>query len=179
MAAGIGGIGANEVVKGITAPKDIAVVIGNHIFVMHPALGLPGKEQVDFVINLNLYIGMAGKRVKIAVPLHAHQPGKTVNQNLYLYPLVCFMEHDRHDIPGAFTVPEIKCGQYDPFLCQAHEAHPLIPCVLIGLQDHGPVTARSILIKGGSRSIGFRYPGNRFIMVKGCGRTDDQIQEYK
>ena len=93
VAAGVGGIGTDKIVKGIPSPQYIAVIVRDHIFVMHPALGCPGLKQIYLVVDLDLYIGMAGQCIEVIVPLHAHQTGKTIHQYLDLYPLIRFVKH--------------------------------------------------------------------------------------
>ena len=78
MASGIRGIGADEIIKGVAAAENIPIVIHNHILVMHPALGLPWKQGIHLVVNLDFYVWMAGKGAEKFAGLHAHQAGETV-----------------------------------------------------------------------------------------------------
>ena len=94
VAAAVGGVAADEVVEGVAAAQDVAVVVHNHIFIVHPALGFPGLGQVDGVVEADFHIRVAGQGVKDFAALHAHQAGKAVHQDFDLHALLGFAQHD-------------------------------------------------------------------------------------
>ena len=55
---------SQKIIKGIASAQNIGAVVHYNIFIMHPALALPGGKQVDGIVYFNPDIGMGGYRVK-------------------------------------------------------------------------------------------------------------------
>ena len=77
---GGGGVSTQKQIVGIPSAQHVHGVIHDQVFVVHPIVGFPRLEQIDFVVKPHFHVGKCGQCLKFRAPAHGLAAVKAIQK---------------------------------------------------------------------------------------------------